>query len=360
VSKCLINVAGNAYGELHGTNLYANGFACDLTMKILGKKIKDITVVGLGRIGRHFVRELLELCNEIYICEQNKDLDNLCYLLNYDSVYGLRAERFVNEDNYLLDTRSNKKIKIVDLDDIETEYVIDSTGNLECLQRLSSLDSLVFTTNTPKQEFVDDYIIANVKETFDGNVISTSICDTTAIAPILSYLDRNYIIAQGHITTLHPWLNYQNLSDNSVFSTDAPSHYWKDYALGRKSTEAIIPKSTSAVAALEMVYPEIATKLNSWSFRVPTPVVSSALINCELSKKMTCIESFIEDIVNTRGVKISKNNLISTDYIGANANCIIDVNSVSLNNNHLYLALWYDNELGYVKQVLSFIARVEK
>lgn len=320
--------------------------------------MKDLTVVGLGRIGRHFVRELLESCNEIYICELNKELHNLCYLLNYDSVYGLRVDRFVCEDNYLLDTRSNKKIKIVDIDDISTEYVIDCTGSLECLQRLSSLDSLVFTTHTPKQEFVDDYIIANVKETFDGNVISTSICDTTAIAPILSYLERNYTIKQGHITTLHPWLNYQNLTDNSVLSTDAPSHYWKDYALGRKSTEAIIPKSTSAVSALEMVYPEIAAKFHSWSFRVPTPVVSSALINCELDKKMTSSESFIVDIANTRGVEISKNNLISTDYIGANANCVIDVNSVSLNNNHLYVALWYDNELGYVKQVCNFIARV--
>lgn len=320
--------------------------------------MKDITVVGLGRIGRHFVRELLESYNEIYICELNKDLDNLCYLLNYDTVYGLRVERFVNMDNHLLDTKSNKKIKIVDLDNISTEYVIDCTGSLDCLQRLSSLSSLVFTTHTPKQEFVDDYIIANVKEDFDGNVISTSICDTTAIAPILSFLDRNYEIKQGHITTLHPWLNYQNLSDNSVLSTDAPSHYWKDYALGRKSTEAIIPKSTSAVSALEMVYPEIATKFHSWSFRVPTPVVSSALIHCELHEKITSSESLIGDLVNVRGVEISKHNLISTDYIGANANCIIDVNSVSLNNNHLYLALWYDNELGYVKQVLNFIARI--
>lgn len=44
-------------------------------------------------------------------------------------------------------------------------------------------------------------------------------------------------------------------------------------------------------------------------------------------------------LVNTTGFEISKNNLISTDYTGANANCIIDVNNGSLKSNHLYLAL---------------------
>ena len=41
-------------------------------------------------------------------------------------------------------------------------------------------------------------------------VISMSICDTTAIAPIVKKIDQKFKILNGHITTLHPWLNYQN------------------------------------------------------------------------------------------------------------------------------------------------------
>ena len=75
-----------------------------------------------------------------------------------------------------------------------------------------------------------------------------SICDTTAIAPIVK-IDQKFKILNGHITTLHPWLNYQNLSGNHVLASGIPNSYWKDYS--RKNTENLIPKTTTAVSARE-------------------------------------------------------------------------------------------------------------
>ena len=45
------------------------------------------------------------------------------------------------------------------------------------------------------------------------HLISSSICDATAIAPVSKIIDEKYKIKIGYVTTLHPWLSYQNLMD---------------------------------------------------------------------------------------------------------------------------------------------------
>ena len=114
-------------------------------------------------------------------------------------------------------------------------------------------------SHTPNK-YIDKYVVPNINENeVDLNkdkVISMSICDTTAIAPIVKKIDQKFKILNGHITTLHPWLNYQNLSGNHVLASGIPNSYWKDYSLGRKSTENLIPKTTTAVSALEKVLPK--------------------------------------------------------------------------------------------------------
>ena len=58
------------------------------------------------------------------------------------------------------------------------------------------------------------------------------------------------------MTTLHPWLGYQNILDgkpSSVEFKERPDIYEAStyQVMGRGSVGALIPKSTSAVAAIE-------------------------------------------------------------------------------------------------------------
>jgi glyceraldehyde 3-phosphate dehydrogenase len=320
--------------------------------------VNEIAVIGLGRIGRHLVRELLRLEQLIHveIHDLNADLDNICYLLNYDSVYGYREERFINKTSHIYCSETKKRVFFRAIDSIESSIVIDSTGSPDCLSVLSGTPQFnkIYVTHTPSNN-VDEYIIANVSQNSDKRVVSTSICDTTAIAPILLFLERNYGIKHGHVTTLHPWLNYQNLSDGSVISTAVPNNYWSDYGLGRKSTENIIPKSTSAISALGMVFPLMSKKLDSWSFRVPTPVVSTALLNINMNSTLPGKEKIIELVGKIQGVTVAKPHLTSLDYIGIPYNCAVDGESVSISDHSIYLSLWYDNELGYVRNIIDYI-----
>ena len=93
---------------------------------------------------------------------------------------------------------------------------------------------------TPIAALIIETIIFGVNEdSYDArrhHVVSSSICDANAAAPVLRVLDDAFGIDHGYITTLHPWLGYQNLSDGSVRSISSPGHYWQDFSLGRATT----------------------------------------------------------------------------------------------------------------------------
>ena len=66
----------------------------------------------------------------------------------------------------------------------------------------------------------------------------------------------------------------QNLLDGGINSVSNPGHFWTDYALGRNSTENLIPKKTTTDNGGKESFTTISNKLDAVSFRVPTAVVS--------------------------------------------------------------------------------------
>ena len=73
------------------------------------------------------------------------------------------------------------------------------------------------------------------------HLIASSICDATAIAPITKLINDNFKIISGYVTTLHPWLSYQNLMDGPSSSWSVPGEIYHHYALGRSSIGNLIP-----------------------------------------------------------------------------------------------------------------------
>ena len=63
--------------------------------------------------------------------------------------------------------------------------------------------------------------------------------------------------------TLHPWLGYQNLVDGPSRSFAYPGEIIDNFSLGRASTEALIPKQTSCVGAINSIIPGMNKKISS-------------------------------------------------------------------------------------------------
>jgi len=259
----------------------------------------NIGINGFGRIGRAVFRIVSQLddVRVVHINDINPSVENLVYLLKYDSVYG-KLDKVIesNESQILFNDRlievtQNSKIDQTNWIKSNVDIVIESSGiisNHKSAHKLieSGIGKVIVTHSS---EIVDKTVIFGVNENEynekTDNVVSSSICDANAIAPILKLINDAYEIESGNVTTLHPWLGYQNLSDGPCRSFAYPGELYENFSLGRASTESMMPKTTSCIDASMHVIPELNGKLISMSFRTPTPIVSSAILTLKLNKK---------------------------------------------------------------------------
>ena len=261
-----------------------------------------VGINGFGRIGRCIYRIIQNKSNIHVNCINDIDssIANHVYLLNYDSIYG-RLDKRVHIDNDRIFDGENE-IKFYssnNIDDVpwdlnKVDIVIDASGTYQNVIRshqiANNIVSKVIITHSPKDN-VDATIIIGVNESSyndkEHHVISGSICDTNACAPVIKVLDENFQIRNGFITTIHPWLGYQNLLDGNIKSVSSPGHYWKDFALGRSSINSLIPKNTTLIPAIRKVLPNLSKELFAMSFRVPTSIVSASDLTLNFNKKFS-------------------------------------------------------------------------
>lgn len=332
---------------------------------------------GFGRIGRALTRKLFENSNPnlklVVVNDLESDLNNLAYLLKHDSVYGRFPTEVAVEGSHLY-VRDNKinfysraNILEVPWEKFDVDVIIESSG---VKQNILDSKFLIKDKRTRKivvtnaDSSVDQTIVFGVNnESYSEShhdIISSSICDANAIAPVLFYLDRTIGIKSALITTLHPWLAYQNLLDGPLSSVSSPGHNWSEYALGRSSVGNLILKDTTAGDATLKVLPELQGKIEAISFRVPTNNVSASDFAINLSSNSTLNEIF--EVFSEASVRfpeviaINRDSLVSSDFTGISQSCVIDFTKAKLlNGNFLKIVSWYDNEWAYSSRVLDVV-----
>jgi len=223
----------------------------------------------------------------------------------------------------------------------------------------------VIITHEP-EDGLDQTIIFGVNEESynpkEHHVVGSSICDGNALAPALNLLDEEYGVEQGFVTTLHPWLSYQNLVDGSVRSVSSPGHFWDDFQLGRASDKNLIPKDTTAVDAIGAVREDIPKKVKAMSFRVPTSIVSISDVTLRLKTDTTTEEVnelFKQEAKNDRIFGYNKKPLVSSDFKQIEESLVYDARWGNIQQgNNLHMILWYDNEWGYSHRVVDTVRLV--
>ena len=328
---------------------------------------------GLGRIGRHIFKMCIDdpIIELIGINEINPDLNNWAYTLNYDSIYGQsKYKSFVENNKIICNGNSiyssiNQDINEVPWEDWGVDIVIDSSGVLENTIRAKKIinrnvKKIIFT-NSPQN--IDFTMILGVNEKQyipeEHNLIASSICDATALSPVIKVIDNFYRIKHGYVTTLHPWLSYQNLMDGPSSSWSVPGEVYHHFALGRSAIGNMIPKPTSAMDAVFEVLPSITRDIGSFSYRTPTQIIGSADLTLTVEKNANKKEIIkaLQDYQSTQKyniLKIDNSPLVSMDYIGEDYSAVVDTRWLDVINDKLIkIVLWYDNEYGYCCNVIN-------
>jgi glyceraldehyde 3-phosphate dehydrogenase len=159
----------------------------------------------------------------------------------------------------------------------------------------------------------------------------------------------------GSMVTVHSYTNDQQI-------LDLPH---KDLRRARAAALSMIPTTTGAAKATSLVIPEVKGKIDGISIRVPTPDVSIVELTVEVEKSTSIEEINTAFRTAAEGslagvLAYTEEELVSCDYIGNPASCIIDAKSTNvIDGTMVKVSGWYDNEWGYSSRcvdLLRFVA----
>jgi glyceraldehyde 3-phosphate dehydrogenase len=334
------------------------------------QKKQRLFINGFGRIGRAITKLNMKYqkFDLVQINDINPNCENLTYLLNYDSTYGRLPEPATSLGNemsiggHVVKVTSFSDLNEISWAELDIDVLIDASGvskNVLVAKDLTRKGALKKVVVTHSSDDVDREVILGVNTdalTREDSVVSSSICDANAIAHPLKWIESAFGISGGAVTTLHPWLSYQNLVDGPSISQSNPGVVWSDFALGRAAGESLIPKNTTALTATEKIIPAIAGKLLSFSYRIPTRTVASSDLTLHLESSVTTkqFEQFLNDqCLQSDYVRANYESLVSVDYEQDEASAILDLQWIKTMNNTVKLILWYDNEWAYSTRALE-------
>ncbi|MEO0254487.1 MAG: type I glyceraldehyde-3-phosphate dehydrogenase [candidate division WOR-3 bacterium] len=335
------------------------------------KKVK-VAINGFGRIGRQVLKEGLKRKNlEFVAINDLSDPEALAHLYKYDSVFGITDDKIeVEKDGFKI---NGKKIKVfsekepskLPWKELEVDYVVESTGaftdRTKAALHLDAGAKRVIITAPGKGTKPDVTIVLGVNEHFYDPekhfVISNASCTTNCFSFLVKIIHENFGIEKGEMTTIHSYTNDQRILDQ----------IHRDLRRARAAALNIIPTSTGAAEAIELVYPELKGKLKAISIRVPTPNVSLCDFTAVVKKEVKKEE--VNEAFKKASEKLSKyleycdKPLVSSDFIGNPHSCIFDATLTETVENLVKVAGWYDNEWGYsvrVVDLLEYLSEKEK
>ena len=323
-----------------------------------------IAINGFGRIGRNIVRALYErpeLQKQIQIVAIN-DLGSLeinAHLLQFDTVHGRFNQQVEVTDNAivingdLISWSSERNPADLPWAELGVDLVCECTGvftsrEKAALHLQAGADKVLISA--PGSD-VDATVVFGVNDhILDGSqtIISNASCTTNCLAPMVQPLQQALGIVSGYMTTVHAYTNDQQLSD--------VCH--SDVYRARSATQSMIPTKTGAAAAIGLVLPELAGKLDGLAVRVPTINVSLVDLTFNAGRETSVDEVNALLLAASQGalktvLNYNDKPLVSIDFNHVPASCNFDATQTRVNGSLVKVMAWYDNEWGFSNRMLD-------
>ena len=352
-----------------------------------------IGINGFGRIGRTLLRAICDRSVHdsktpvVVGINDRASTQTMAHLLQFDSSQGTWMQEVSYDDQHLMihqinkpishtgyvpipslmDTSSVHQISIpvshtrdpleIPWDQWQVDVVVDCTGAFKTKEDLSkhikgSVKKVLISAPAPGADLTICYGV-NHKE-YDSQqhtLVSNASCTTNCLAPLVKVLDDEFGLISGFMTTVHAYTNDQKLLDSNH----------KDLRRARAAGLSIIPTTTGAAQTVGKILPHLKGKIDGISVRVPTPNVSLVDFVARLNTHTTAEQ------INTALIESSKKALkgvlaieelplVSRDFLGHPASCIVDVSSTMVLEGSLVKVLaWYDNEVGFSHRMVDLL-----
>ena len=330
-----------------------------------GKEIR-VAINGFGRIGRYTAKLILEKAKlNLVAINDLAEPAAIAHLMKYDSIHGKVSQEVGLQGTNL--SYGNNQIQLFGISDptllpwaeLEIDLVIECTGRFtdrKGAEKHLHAGAKKVIISAPSLDETIKMIVLGVNDdilTGDERIVSNASCTTNCLAPMVQILDENFGIVKGFASTVHSYTNDQNLHD-------APH---RDLRRARAAAYSIIPTTTNAGKALDLVIPHLNGKIEASAMRVPVPDGSLTDLVVELAQNVSAEQvnrAFTEaSLGKMKGfLEVENDPIVSIDIIGNPHSCIIDSALTSSKGNLVKLVGWYDNEAGYANRLVDLAKRI--
>ena len=327
-----------------------------------------VGINGFGRMGRLVMRAAWQWpeLSFVQINDPAGDAATLAHLMNYDSVHGTwQHEASAQGDNVM--TIGEQQItvsantRIADTDWSGCDIVIEASGKMKTKEKLQAyLDQgvkRVVVTAPVKEEGVLNIVMGvndNLYNVDEHPIVTAASCTTNCLAPVVKVLQENIGIKHGSMTTIHDITNTQTI-------LDAPH---KDLRRARACGQSLIPTTTGSATAITHIFPELKGRLNGHAVRVP--LANASITDCAFEMERPVTVEEINQLMSKAAEQelngilgYEEKPLVSVDYKTDPRSSIVDaLSTMVVNDTHLKMYLWYDNEWGYANRTAELAKMV--
>jgi glyceraldehyde 3-phosphate dehydrogenase len=323
-----------------------------------------IAINGYGRIGRNVLRAHYEggKKHELQIVAINDlgDAKINAHLTRHDTVHGpFKGTVKVDGDALLV---NGDRIRVLSTRDpsqlpwgeMGVDAVHECTGLFTTKEKAGAhlrAGAKKVIISAPGGKDVDATIVIGVNDAAlkrEHTVISNASCTTNCLAVLVKPLHQAIGLVNGLMTTIHSYTNDQVLTDV----------YHEDLRRARSATQSLIPAKTGAAAAVGLVLPELAGRLDGYAIRVPTINVSIVDLSFIAARETTVEE--VNGIMRAaaegalRGLlAYTDEPLVSVDFNHDAHSSVFDATLTKVSGRLVKVSSWYDNEWGFSNRMLD-------
>ncbi len=339
--------------------------------------MSNVAINGFGRIGRAFFK-MAEDNPDFNIVAINDlgNIENLAYLLKYDTAYGRSGLDVTTDGESLTVNGRNVKFiqerdpKLLPWGDLDIDIVVEATGVFTSYEKskahLEAGAKRVVISGPVKDDPAAAGVTgATVLMGVNDDSLSTceissnASCTTNATSPLVAILKEAIGIDKAILNTVHAYTATQTVVDGPVRGAD--------FRKGRAAAQNIIPTSTGAAKATTLVHTDLADNFDGIAIRVPVPVGSLVDVTF-IAKENTTVEAVNEALTKAASEPAWRNlfavtdePIVSSDIIGAQFASIADLSMTRVVGGNLVKVLaWYDNESSYTHTLVEHVGAIAR
>jgi len=320
----------------------------------------------MGRIGRAAFKIILDTPQlELAALNDLIPIDNLAYLINYDSVHGRhvpRVEAGLRElrigDKHI-PVYQEKNPSDLPWKELGIDAVLECTGifrDRKGMQQHLDAGAKQVVLSAPAKDDTVPMVVHGVNTpSTDMQMISCASCTTNCITPVVEVMERQFGVRKAILTTIHAYTASQAL-------VDGPRNKWRR---GRAAAVNFVPTSTGAARATTRILPDLAGRFDGIAVRGPVP--SGSLADIVFVTRSATTAEAVNDAFREaaqsdryRGILgATEDPLVSADVVRDPRATIVDLSMTTVVDGDLVKVLsWYDNEWGYTSQMVRELVRL--